>query len=95
MSSFLESSKNHFSKYSLLQHFFSKEIKEINYGICVQFYCLPSSCRHPIIKITYEDESIKYFFNVSGYDLYHLCKEQNKELPEHFNYMKYNKHLCI
>ena len=84
MSFFFNSLKNYFFKYSSLQNFFSKEIKEIDYGLCHQ--CLP--CIHPEIKVTYEDESVRYFCDVSGYNMYDLCKKLNKELPIHFEYME-------
>ena len=79
-----QNTKSDQSNFSNLEDFFCKEIKDIDYGICLQSY----PCEHPDIKVTYEDDSVKHF-KVDGRKMFLLCKRLNKELPEHFEVMKY------
>lgn len=69
--------------FSDLEEFFSKEIKKIDYGSCQESF----PCKHQKIKVTYKDNSVKYF-SCDGHSMNDLCKKLNKELPDHFSYMK-------
>lgn len=67
------------NEFSSSDEFFSKEIKNVDYGDCQESY----PCQHPKITVTYVDGEIKYF-NLNGLEVVKLCEKHDREIPNHF-----------
>jgi len=74
------------TRVSPLNEFFSKEIKNVDYGVC-KVDKENKICKHIKITVTYIDGSVKYF-RASGYSMKAMCDEIKKPIPFHFSYMQ-------